>query len=209
MIFSDRQAKELFAIMQHRRDVRGNNFLSSPIETLKLEMIIDAALAAPSVGFSQPWQFVIIDDETIKEDIYQNFIAENQKAKDIFREVELYNKLKLEGIKEAPINIAIFYEPSQEAVLGQTSMLMMGEYSVVCAIQNMWLMARALNIGMGWVSILDEAYVLKRLNAPTGYRLIAYLCLGYVDAFAAEPELETLGWKSRKARQSLLTKNTF
>ena len=209
MHFKSQDALDLLSIMQHRRDVRGNSFLPAPIEDEKLDMILDAALSAPSVGYSQPWKFILIDDDAVKEDIYQNFTDENTKAKKIFSQNALYHKLKLEGIKEAPLNIALFYEVNEKDILGQTSMSQMGEYSVVCAVQNMWLMARALNIGMGWVSILDEAYVCKRLNAPKEHKLIAYLCLGYVDSFAEEPELETLGWEKKKIRESLLRKNSF
>jgi len=197
-MFSDADTKKLLEIMKARRDVRGNRFLSKEIEDEKLELILEAGISAPSVGYSQPWKFVVIKDEKIKENILKNFEDENDKAKEIFKEVDLYSKLKLEGIKETPINIAVFYEPQEKNVLGMTSMKKMGEYSVVCAIQNMWLMSRALNIGLGWVSILDEQKVLKELKADENSQLIAYLCLGYVDKFYQESELKTLGWKDEK-----------
>jgi len=197
-MFSDADTKKLLEIMKARRDVRGNRFVSKEIEDEKLELILEAGISAPSVGYSQPWKFVVIKDEKIKENILKNFKDENDKAKEIFKEVDLYSKLKLEGIKETPINIAVFYEPQEKNVLGMTSMKKMGEYSVVCAIQNMWLMSRALNIGLGWVSILDEQKVLKELKADENSQLIAYLCLGYVDKFYQESELKTLGWKDEK-----------
>jgi 5,6-dimethylbenzimidazole synthase len=146
----------------------------------------------------------VIKDENIKENILKNFENENNKAKEIFKDKEIYTKLKLEGIKEAPINIAVLYEPQNEVVLGMTSMKKMGEYSVVCAIQNMWLMSRALNIGLGWVSILDEKKVLKELKADKNSQLIAYLCLGYVDKFYEESELKTLGWKEEKKLKNVV-----
>jgi len=205
MQFSQDDAKKLLEIMKARRDVRGNRFIDRPIEDEKLHMILQAALAAPSVGYSQPWQFVIIKDERIKESLVKNFEEENTKAKSIFKDKELYAKLKLEGIKEAPINIAVLYEPKEADVLGMTSMKKMGEYSVVCAVQNMWLMARALNIGIGWVSILDEKKVLKTLNAKANTQLIAYLCVGYVDKFYEESELKTLGWEVEKKLQDVIT----
>ena len=167
-------------------------------------MILQAAISAPSVGYSQPWKFVVIQNETIKTNILENFEEENTKAKEIFKETDLYSKLKLEGIKEAPLNIAVLYEPSQKEVLGQTSMEKMGEYSVVCAIQNMWLMARALNIGLGWVSILNEKKVLDTIKAPKNTQLIAYLCIGYVDEFLQEPELKNLGWETKKSLQECI-----
>jgi len=201
MNFSDNDAKKLLKIIKARRDVRGNRFINNPIEDEKLQMILEAGVCAPSVGYSQPWKFIIIKDEKIKDSIVKNFTDENSKAKEIFKDKELYNSLKLEGIKEAPINIAVLYEPKKEATLGMTSMPKMGEYSVVCAVQNMWLMARALNIGIGWVSILDEKSVLQTLKAPKHTQLIAYLCVGYVDKFQKESELKTLGWEEQKAVQ--------
>ncbi len=201
MTFSPDDANKLLEIIKARRDVRGNRFISKKIEKEKLEFILEAGIFAPSVGYSQPWKFIVIEDEKIKENILKNFDEENTKAKEIFKDEELYTKLKLEGIKEAPINIAVLYEPQDEEVLGMTSMKEMGEYSVVCAVQNMWLMARALNIGIGWVSILDENKVLQELNVKKDSKLIAYLCLGYVDKFYVESELKTLGWKSEKKLQ--------
>jgi 5,6-dimethylbenzimidazole synthase len=161
-------------------------------------MILEAGVVAPSVGYSQPWKFVIIKDQETKESLVENFNQENEKAKTIFEENALYAQLKLEGIKEAPINIAVLYEPKESEVLGMTSMKKMGEYSVVCAVQNMWLMARSLNIGIGWVSILDETKVLQSIQAKPNTQLIAYLCVGYVDQFYKESELKTLGWEREK-----------
>ena len=182
--------------MQHRRDVRGNRFLDKQIEKEKLHTILEAAITAPSVGYSQPWKFVVIEDTTTKEKIYQNFVEENKKAIPHFKGT-LYDSLKLEGIKEAPINIAVLYEKPKKTTLGMTSQEKMGEYSVVCAVQNMWLMARALNIGIGWVSILDETKVLEILDQKEK-KLIAYLCVGYVEEFLDKPELKTLGWEKTK-----------
>lgn len=198
MTFYENDAKRLLEIIKARRDVRGNRFIPKAIEDEKLNLILEAGISAPSVGYSQPWKFIVIQDTKIKNNILKNFEDENEKAKEIFQDRELYKKLKLEGIKEAPINIAMLYEPQVEETLGMTSMKQMGEYSVVCAIQNVWLMARSLNIGLGWVSILDEKKVLIELEAPKNAKLVAYLCLGYVDKFYDESELKTLGWKDEK-----------
>ena len=206
MNFSQEDAQKLLQIMKARRDVRGNRFISTKVEQEKLSLILEAGISAPSVGYSQPWKFVLIQNDKVKEKILENFNGENEKAKEIFKEENLYTKLKLEGIKEAPINIAVLYEPQDGEVLGMTSMKKMGEYSVVCAIQNMWLMARALNIGLGWVSILDEQKVLQTLDAPKNSQLIAYLCLGYVDKFYEESELKTLGWKEEKRLEDVIHK---
>jgi 5,6-dimethylbenzimidazole synthase len=198
MNFTKDDADKLLKIIKARRDVRGNRFIDKKIEKEKLDMILEAGINAPSVGYSQPWKFIIVEDEAIKKELLQNFDGENTKAKEIFKNRALYKNLKLEGIQEAPINIAVLYEPKEKEVLGMTSMKKMGEYSVVCAVQNMWLMARALNIGIGWVSILDEAKVLKTLDAKKNTKLIAYLCVGYVDEFYKESELKTLGWEREK-----------
>lgn len=209
MTFTKDDTQTLLNIMRSRRDVRGNSFLNKDIEDDKLKLILEAGICAPSVGYSQPWKFVVINDEKIKDLVEQNFISENTKAKEIFKDSELYKNLKLEGIKEAPINIAVLYESSDEPVLGMTSMSKMGEYSVVCAVENMWLMARTLDIGLGWVSILDENKLLKTLNAPKNTQLIAYLCLGYVDKFYKEPELKTLKWKKEKTLDECIVINRW
>lgn len=209
--FGKEEADILEEIILSRRDVRGNRFINKPIENDVLDRIFMAALNAPSVGFSQPWEFVVVDDDGIKEKIRQTFQEENRKAKDLFKgeKQEEYMSLKLEGIFEAPLNIAVFYKPSEGPVLGQTTMSEAGLYSVVCAIQNMWLMARALNLGMGWVSIVDPDKVKKILNAPEENQLVAYLCLGYVDKFLSKPELEMRQWEKRKLKDKVIFYNKY
>ncbi|OHE07596.1 MAG: 5,6-dimethylbenzimidazole synthase [Sulfurimonas sp. RIFOXYD12_FULL_33_39] len=199
MEFKKNDIETLINIITSRRDVRGNNFLNKDIEADKIELILKAAISAPSVGYSQPWEFIVIKDEKIKDEISKNFEIENAKAKEIFKDREIYKSLKLEGIKEAPVNIAVLYKHPNEPTIGMTSIKEMGEYSVVCAIQNMWLMARVLNIGVGWISILNEQKALKTIDAPKESKLIAYLALGYVDKFYDEPELKTVKWKSEKS----------
>ncbi|WP_419764872.1 MAG: 5,6-dimethylbenzimidazole synthase [Arcobacter sp.] len=190
-------------IIEARRDVRGNKFLDKKIDDEILDKLLKAASNAPSVGFSQPWKFVIIKNSKKRDEIYQDFVKENEKAKKIFKDKELYSKLKLEGIKESYLNIAVLYEKSDKEILGQTSQKKMGEYSVVCAIQNFWLMARAYNIGVGWVSILKPKRVKKILNIEKKHKLIAYLTVGYVSEFLDEPELLTLEWEKRKTLQDI------
>lgn len=209
--FSTEDQRVLQSIMQHRRDVRGNHFIDKKITDETVEQLLMAGLHAPSVGFSQPWEFVVIRDEETKKKIVTNYQQENSKAKSLFREnkKDKYIQLKLEGILEAPVNIAVFYKPSNGPVLGQTSMEEVGRYSVVCAIQNMWLMARALNVGMGWVSILDPRQVKHALNAPDSNELVAYLCVGYVDEFLPQPELEILQWERRKDLSSVVIQECY
>jgi len=202
----DREASEHLAhIIRVRRDIRGNNFTSEPIEESLIEQIIEAGLHAPSVGYSQPWKFVIIESDEVKSRVYENFKKEYEKSKKHFKERPIYEQLKLEGIRETPINIALFYKKSSTQILGQTSQKKMGEYSVVCAIQNMWLMARSLNLGMGWVSILKPKKVRKILGLSKEYKLVGYLCLGHVKKFEELPELERLQWEKKKKYQEVVS----
>ena len=209
--FTAEEAGLLQDIILNRRDIRGNRFHSDPLSEVVVQQILEAAVNAPSVGFSQPWEFVLVRDETRRRAIRDSFLQENRKASDLFSgaRAEKYQHLKLEGIVESPLNIAVFYRPPEQAVLGQTSMEEVGRYSVVCAIQNMWLMARSLNIGMGWVSILDPDEVKKILQVPADRELVGYLCLGYVDEFYDTPELERLQWERRRAMQTLVHNEVF
>ncbi|MDP2850024.1 MAG: 5,6-dimethylbenzimidazole synthase [Sulfuricurvum sp.] len=198
MKFTLRDAEMLQSIFSSRRDVRGNRFVDTPIEGEVLRKILEAAISAPSVGFSQPWKFLIVQNDAKREAIYNEFVSENAKASKKFGDNSLYPTLKLEGIKESPLNIAVLYQKPTKAVLGQTTQKKMGEYSVVCAIQNLWLMARAYNIGVGWVSILRPKKVKKILGISSEYKLIGYLTMGYVSEFLNEPELLKLGWEEKK-----------
>ena len=205
MKFNKKDLKTLSNIIASRRDIRGNNFIDKKISNKKLKIILESALNAPSVGYSQPWEFIVVDEEK-KNLVYEHFTKSFEKSKDKFLDKPLYNSLKLEGIKESNINIAVYYKKSTSNVLGQTYMKRTGEYSVVCAILNMWLTARALNIGMGWVSILKP----KKINKIFGidkneYKFIAYLCFGYTKEFYNEPELKKLKWnKKRKLKDCFL-----
>lgn len=201
--FDDKSIEVLRDIMLSRRDVRGNRFIDKKIDDEILDEILNAANSAPSVGFSQPWKFVIIKDKSKREKIYNEFLKENEKAKKIFKDKELYPKLKLEGIKESYINLAVFYEKPKKKILGQTSQKKMGEYSVVCAVQNLWLMARAYGVGVGWVSILKPKNVKKILGIKKEYKLVAYLTIGHVDEFLDEPELLKLNWEKKKSLEDI------
>lgn len=202
--FNEHEQQVLEEIIYHRRDVRGNLFVDKEVSDDDIDKLLFSALNAPSVGFSQPWEFVIIRDQKVKEQIKASYRTENDKASTVFADRPEYQRLKLEGITEAPVNIAVFYKPSNGPVLGQTSMQEVGLYSVVCAVQNLWLMARAQNLGVGWVSILDEQRVKKILNAPSENQLVAYLCVGHVSQFLDKPELETLCWEERKPAEAVV-----
>jgi 5,6-dimethylbenzimidazole synthase len=210
-LFTATDAGLLHEIICHRRDVRGNRFLNRPVQEEVLRQLLDAAIHAPSVGFSQPWEFVLIRDAAVKRRVKDSFTEENKNAMAVFdtEKQSAYALLKLEGIVEAPLNMAIFYKPSEKPVLGQTSMDEVGVYSVVCAVQNMWLMARALNIGIGWVSILDPEKIKLILNAPVHNKLVAYLCVGYTDGFYTQPELELLQWERRKEAHAAIVHESY
>jgi len=202
-LFTDVEAAILQEIIQLRRDVRGQRFTDKPLSKEVIDQLLTAALHAPSVGFSQPWEFVLIKDLTLRQRVKESFDRANEAALEVFSQRQReYAQLKLEGILEAPLNMAVFYKPPEKPVLGQTTMVETGLYSVVCAVQNLWLMARALNVGVGWVSILDPEKVSRILNAPEGRRLVAYLCVGYTDGFYSQPELEILEWEKKKEREA-------
>jgi len=206
MNFNKKDQDSLEKIIASRRDVRGNNFTNKKISKKNLKKILDSAVNAPSVGYSQPWRFLIVNEDE-KNLVYNHFSKSYEKSKKKFKDKKLYNSLKLEGIKESNINIAVYYKKSKSNVLGQTYMKRTGEYSVVCAILNMWLTARSLNIGMGWVSILKPKKINKIFNIDKdNYKFIAYLCFGYTKEFLDEPELKKLGWKKKKKFKKLILK---
>lgn len=198
MIFKKQEQSILKNIIEHRRDIRGNRFIDKEIDSNILNELLNSAIHAPSVGFSQPWEFVLIKELQKRELIYQEFKKQNEKAKKIFKDKKLYKDLKLEGIKESYLNIAVLYKKPNQEVLGQTVQKKMGEYSVVCAIQNLWLTARAYNIGIGWVSILRPKKIKEILNISKEYKLVGYLCVGYVENFTDIPELEIIGWDKKR-----------
>ena len=198
MKFNKKDLNTLTNIIASRRDIRGNNFINKKVSNKKLKVILESALNAPSVGYSQPWEFIVVDEEK-KNLVYEHFTKAFNKSKTKFLDKPLYNSLKLEGIKESNINIAVYYKKSTSNILGQTYMKRTGEYSVVCAILNMWLTARALNIGMGWVSILKPKKINKIFDIDKNeYKFIAYLCFGYTKEFYNEPELKKLKWNKKK-----------
>lgn len=209
-IFTAHDVAVLQEIILHRRDVRGNRFVDKPVEQSVIDQLLKAALHAPSVGYSQPWEFVLIRDHAIRQQVKNSFDSSNTAAQPVFGDrQEQYSRLRLEGIMESAINMAVFYKPSTGPVLGQTAMAEVGLYSVVCAIQNMWLMARAYNLGLGWVSILDADKVSRILHAPDDHQLVAYLCIGYTDGFLTRPELELLEWDRRREMQAVLHYERF
>lgn len=190
----------LYRAIEARRDVR-RGFLPQPLEEATLKRILGAAHCAPSVGLMQPWRFIIVRDAAMRGQIHASFVRANEAARQRYQgeQLERYDTLKLEGILEAPQNLCVVCDAAsaQGHGLGRQSMPEMAVYSAVCAVQNLWLAARAEGAGVGWVSILEPDTLRNVLHIPEGVVIVAYLCIGYVDAFAHRPELENNGWEQR------------
>jgi cobalamin biosynthetic protein CobC len=187
-------------LLAWRRDVR--RFRRDPLPDGALEQLIDCASLAPSVGLSQPWRFVIVDDPALRAAVRENFAACNAQAlaAQAPERASLYAKLKLAGLQEAPAHFAVFADRATEQGhgLGRHTMPEMIDYSAVTAVHTIWLAARAQGIGMGWVSILDPKAVAAVLGVPEDWKFIGYFCLGYPQADDTVPELERAGWETRR-----------
>jgi len=197
--FSNKDREIIYKLIRLRRDVR--SFLPDAIPDEVLSRILQAAHMAPSVGYMQPWNFIIINDADVKRQIYENFERQNQIASQNYdkQRKRLYSSLKLQGILDAPINLVVTCDSSRGGphVLGRNTMPQTDIFSVCCAIQNMWLAARAENIGVGWVSILEPEEVKRILSIPDSIQFIAYLCMGYPEEYETIPKLERVGWRER------------
>ena len=191
-----------------RRDVR--RFRRDPLPAGALDGLIELACLAPSVGLSQPWRFVVVDDETVRAAIRRNFATCNAQAlaAQNSERVGLYARLKLAGLEEAPSHLAVFADRStaQGHGLGRHTMPEMIEYSAVTAVHTIWLAARAHGIGMGWVSILDPKMIAELLEVPAEWKFIGYFCLGYPLLDDTVPELAQMGWEERRLPSSVTIK---
>ena len=207
--FSDIHKQGLYQAIFKRRDIR--SFKSQPIPPKVLGKVLHAAHNAGSVGFMQPWNFIIIDNNQIKQKVVENFKEANSQARTRFKgeRQKLYDNLKLEGILEAPINICVTCDRSRFGphVLGKNTVFETDIYSTCCAIQNLWLAARVEGLAVGWVSILNLDQIKKDLKLPEDVIPIAYLCVGYTDKFEDKPILETKGWADRLELKNLVCYN--
>lgn len=198
--FSSAEREALYKCIFNRRDVRGQ-FLPTPIPDQVLARLLNAAHHAPSVGFMQPWDFIVVRDSGVRKRLRDSFEAANLEAAGMFEDdkQKAYRRLKLEGIVDAPIGICITCDRSRTGSvgLGRTHQADMDLYSAVCAVQNLWLAARVEQIGVGWVSIIRHDDLRAALGIPPSIQPIAYLCVGYVTHFLRKPELETAGWLPR------------
>jgi 5,6-dimethylbenzimidazole synthase len=210
--FDEHARDAVYRAIFTRRDIR-SSFLACPIPDEVLARLLRAAHHAPSVGFMQPWNFIVIRDMARKariRDLVLKARGEEVQHIDEARQ-SLYRSLKLEGIVEAPVNLCITCDRTRadETPLGRWHNPEMDLYSTVCAVQNLWLAARAEGIGMGWVSILAKKELRALLGIPIQVMPIAYLCLGYVPDFARKPELETKGWRQRLPLGDLICSETW
>ncbi|WP_158915918.1 5,6-dimethylbenzimidazole synthase [Caulobacter sp. S45] len=202
-IFDDVFQARLSELFQWRRDVR--RFRADPVPAAVFDRLIAAARLAPSVGLSQSWRFVIVDDPARRAAVCANFEACNAQALagQAAEREGLYARLKLAGLDQAPRHFAVFSEPDpvQGHGLGRRTMPQTTAYSAVMAVHTLWLAARAEGLGLGWVSILDAAEVASALDVPSPWTLIGYFCLGYPESESDTPELERLGWERRRSTE--------
>jgi 5,6-dimethylbenzimidazole synthase len=204
---TDAERAGLYRAILTRRDTRGE-FLPDPIPDETLGRLLVAAHHAPSVGYMQPWDFLVIRDKDVRTRVHDAFLKAHAEAALMFPEDkrEVYRSLKLEGILEAPINICVTCDRDRAGptVIGRTHIPAMDLFSSVCAVQNFWLAARAEGLGVGWVSIFDNEAVQRILDIPAHVVPVAYLCLGKVKGYHPRPELETAGWLPRLPLESLV-----
>jgi 5,6-dimethylbenzimidazole synthase len=191
--------ERFYALLQWRRDVR--RFKREPLPEGTIDRLIDIACLSPSVGLSEPWRFVIMDDPARRAGIRQCFETCNQEAlqKQTPDRATLYARLKLAGLDDAPCQIGVFADRStaQGHGLGRLTMPQSLDYSVAIAIHTLWLAARAEGIGVGWVSILDPVRVAEILEVPAEWVFIGHLCIGYPEEEHDIPALQRQGWERR------------
>lgn len=202
---------DVYEAIGSRRDVR--HFRTDPVPDEVLLRVLQAAHRAGSVGFMQPWNFLVVRSPETRRRVHEVFGRENARAAAHYdgERRELYDSLKLQGILDAPLNLAVTCDRGRGGphVLGRNSVLDTDIYSTCCAVQNLWLAARAEGVGVGWVSILDPEAVKGVLGVPPGVLLVAYLCVGYPVAFDDRPELERVGWAKRLPLRDLVFEESW
>ena len=212
LAFDEAQREAVYRVIGERRDVR-RGYLPEPLPEILMTRLLAAAHNAPSVGLMQPSRFIVIRSPVIRSQIHAAFCEENERASAVYeggRRAQ-YAALKLEGIREAPQNLCVLcdVESTQGHGLGRQSVPETAVYSTICAIQNLWLAARAEGVGVGWVSILSLEALRTILNIPGPLLPVAYLCLGYVEGFGTEPELERAGWEQRTTLETCISYETY
>jgi 5,6-dimethylbenzimidazole synthase len=210
--FDESERRAVYRAIRERRDVR-RGFLPEPMPDELLNRLLEAAHNAPSVGLMQPWRFIVVRNLAVRQAIHNIFLDANKQALAGYEgeRQKSYAGIKLEGILEAPQNLCIVCDSqsSQGHRLGRLTMPETALYSTVCAVQNLWLAARSEGIGVGWVSIFEPDLLRHALRIPEHITPVAYLCLGYVDAFATEPDLERVGWEKRTPLKNVLSMDQY
>jgi len=192
---------DLYEAVFRRRDVRGQ-FNGAPVDPAVLWRVLGAAHAAPSVGLTQPWDFVVVDDAQVKQQFWTHVQEERERfAATLDAErADVFSDIKIDGVLESSLSVVVTYDPERgrPAVLGRHTIDDAGLYSVCLAIQNLWLAATAEGWGVGWVSFYDEDFLSSLVGLPSGVRPVAWLCVGPVSHVEEDPDLERLGWRERR-----------
>jgi nicotinate-nucleotide--dimethylbenzimidazole phosphoribosyltransferase len=213
MNFSDDDRRAVYEVIAKRRDIRHFR-AGAPLADDVLRRILGAAHQAPSVGYSQPWDFVVVRDRARKERIRESFLRVRAAEAARFpagERREQYLAYKLEGILDAAVNVCVTVDlrPADEAVLGTTAQPESLRWSACCAVQNLWLAARAEGVGVGWVSIVEPTVLRRELQLPPGIEPVAYLCVGEPTEFRERPLLEETGWRQRRAVDDAIHEEQF
>jgi 5,6-dimethylbenzimidazole synthase len=210
--YSDADKAAIYKVIAERRDMR--HFLPTPIAPELLQKLLHAAHHAPSVGLMQPWRFIRISDATLRQSIHKLVDEERKQTAEAIGEVENtarmaeFMRLKVEGILDCgEVLVATLCDQREQHIFGRRTLPEMDLASVSCAIQNLWLAARAEGIGMGWVSLFDPQQLAQLLNMPEGAKPVAILCLGYVNTFYKSPMLVEEGWTTEKPLADMLMEN--
>ncbi|MEU9983637.1 nicotinate-nucleotide--dimethylbenzimidazole phosphoribosyltransferase [Streptomyces sp. NPDC050856] len=210
--YDDVEREAVLRVMRERRDIR-NGFRSDPIPHEVLLRVLEAAHTAPSVGHSQPWDFVVIRSAETRRAMHE--LAQRQReeyARSLPKgRAKQFKELKIEAILDTPVNIVVTADPTRGGrhTLGRHTQPQMAPYSSALAVENLWLAARAEGLGVGWVSFFDEREMVRALGLPEHLEVVAYLCVGYVDEFPEEPELMQAGWSKRRPLSWVVHEETY
>ncbi|WP_406717478.1 nicotinate-nucleotide--dimethylbenzimidazole phosphoribosyltransferase [Streptomyces althioticus] len=210
--YADAEREAVLKVMRERRDIR-NGFRSDPIPHEVLLRVLEAAHTAPSVGHSQPWDFVVIRSEETRRRMHELAMRQREAyAKTLPKgRAKQFKELKIEAILDTPVNIVVTADPTRGGrhTLGRHTQPQMAPYSSALAVENLWLAARAEGLGVGWVSFFDEREMVRALDLPDHLEVVAYLCVGYVDEFPDEPELMQAGWSKRRPLSWVVHEETY
>jgi 5,6-dimethylbenzimidazole synthase len=202
----------IYEVIERRRDVRAE-FTGAPIDEAVLDRVLGAAHAAPSVGLSQPWDFILVDDPATRQVFHDHVMAERKVFADSLEGgvADRFAEIKIEGILDSTLSVVVTYDASRGApsVLGRHAIADAGLYSVCLAIENLWLAATAEGLGVGWVSFYREEFLAELVALPTGVRPVAWLCLGPVSHFQEVPDLERHGWRARSPLAAVVHRNRW